>query len=437
MPAVPALPALKVMKRAAPIAMALVVMATAARLLGAAGASADDYRFPIANPLKSSLIPAGYHPHRPNYLVSLLEVRADRRNVPRFERKNKLVLALFSQGGPAHLVFVIPGVGSYALSESALMLAEQFHGMGFHSVTLPDPLSWQYALGVSESTLPGYLPLDAGEYYELLKRVAEHLKREHRLGITGYSVAGYSFGGLLTGFLARLDGERRAFDFERAVVINPAIDIRHAIQVVDGFFASGHSILESRKSKLLSSMVDGVIRLRNRPLTDDLVRWAVDQWAFSDDEMKWMIGRSFRGATMGTIFASRQIRAHRLLAPPESPERHPRRVDQASRFSFGDYLSQFVFPSLRHSGSVHLPDEQLLERASLGALAPELSANPRVFVVENVDDFLARPEDIEALKSWLGPRLYLYPQGGHLGNLWYGKNQEDLRRIMSPIVAAR
>ena len=432
-----AVPTIKVMKRAVPIAMALVVMTTAAQLLGASVASADDYRFPIANPLKASLIPAGYRPHRTNYLVSLLEVRADRRNVPQFKGKNKLVLALFSQGGPAHLVFVIPGVGSNALSESALMLAEQFHGMGFHAVTLPDPLSWQYTLGVSESALPGYLPLDAGEYYELLKEVAGHLKKAHRLGITGYSVAGYSFGGLLTGFLTRLDGERRAFDFERAVIINPAIDIRHAIQVVDGFFASGHAIHEGRRSKLLSSMVDSVIRLRNRPLTDDLVRWAADQWAFSDDEMKWIIGRSFRGATTGTIFASRQIRAHGLLAPPESPERHPREVQQASQFSFGDYLAQFVFPSLRHPGSVHQLDEHLLERASLGALAPELSANPRVFVVENVDDFLARPEDIEALKSWLGPRLYLYPQGGHMGNLWYGKNQEDLRRIMSPIAEPR
>ena len=108
-----------------------------------------------------------------------------------------------------------------------------------------------------------------------------------------------------------------------------------------------------------------------------------------------------------------------------------------NRFSFGDYLSQFVFPSLRRSGGTHLSDEQLLERASLGALAPELSANPRVFVVANVDDFLARPEDIDALRSWLGDRLYLYPKGGHLGNLWFGKNQEDLRRIMSPIIQAR
>ena len=72
------------------------------------------------------------------------------------------------------------------------MLAEQFYDMGLHAVTLPDPLSWHYALGVSESTLPGYLPQDSREYYVFLKRVAEHLKTEHHLGITGYSVAGDS-----------------------------------------------------------------------------------------------------------------------------------------------------------------------------------------------------------------------------------------------------
>jgi len=44
--------------------------------------AAEEYRFPIADPLKASLLPAGYHPRRAGYAISLLEVRADRRNVP-------------------------------------------------------------------------------------------------------------------------------------------------------------------------------------------------------------------------------------------------------------------------------------------------------------------------------------------------------------------
>jgi hypothetical protein len=112
-------------------------------------------------------------------------------------------------------------------------------------------------------------------------------------------------------------------------------------------------------------------------------------------------------------------------------------VHEAKRYSFRDYLSQFVFPSLRRSGAVTLPDDQLLEQASLGTLGPELGANPSVSVLENVDDFLARPKDIDALRAWLGDRLYLYPRGGHVGNLWLDRNKDDLRRIMAPAAQAR
>src|SRR6185436_19148883 len=197
------------------------------------------------------------------------------------------------------------------------------------------------------------------------------------------------------------------------ILINPAIDIPHAIRVVDGFFESGRSILQSRRNRISSAMVDGVIKLRNRALTDELVRHTAEQWNFSDDEMKWMIGQSFRSATVNTIFASRQIGAMRVSGHSGSAGRAP--VDPAGLFSFRHYLS----------------DEQLFERGSLSTLAPELRANSRLYVMENSDDFLARPEDLEALRSWLGDRLYLYPLGGHLGNLWFGKNREDLRRIMT------
>jgi pimeloyl-ACP methyl ester carboxylesterase len=410
-------------------------VAAAAWFLPATAGSADEYRFPIADPLRSSLIPVGFRPLRTDYATSFLEIRADRRNVPLLEGKNKVILAVYAQRVPAPLVFVIPGVGGYALTEAALMLAEQFRDMGMHAVTLPDPLSWQYALGVSESTLPGYLPLDSREYYGFLKRVVEHLKAEHRLGITGYSVAGYSFGGLLTAFLAHLDSEERAFAFERAVLISPAIDLRHAVGVVDGFFSAGDSVSEARKNQVSSSMVDVVIKLKNRALTPELATWATSQWTFSENETKWMIGQAFRGATLGTIFASRQIAEHRAN-PRASPARRSR-VNEAKRFSFGDYLSQLVFPAIRRSGGVALSDDQMLAQASLGSLAPELRENSRLFVMQNLDDFLARPEDIDALRSWLGDRLYLYPLGGHLGNLWFEKNKDDLRGIMATVARGR
>jgi pimeloyl-ACP methyl ester carboxylesterase len=425
------------MTRSARLILAATLPAAMLWLLCVPRLSAEEYRFPIANPLKSSLLPAGYPPPRARYAMSFLEIRSDRRKVRFLENRHRLILAVFAQRTPAPLVFVVPGVGGYSLSEPALMLGEQLHDMGFHAVTLPDPLSWQYTLGVSESAVPGYLPLDSREYYELLRRVVAHLQAEQHLAITGYSVVGYSFGGLLTAFLVREDAEQRAFAFARAVLINPAIDLKHAVGVVDGFFDAGHSISDARKDQISRSMVDVVIRLRNRPFTYELAGWARDQWTFGDDEMRWLIGSSFRNATQGTIFAGRQIERARARPPVSGLEPKHVLVSEAKRYSFRDYLSQFVFPSLRRSAAVTSPDDQLLEQASLGALGPELGASPSVYVLENVDDFLARPQDIDSLRAWLGDRLYLYPRGGHVGNLWLDRNKDDLRRIMAPAAQGR
>jgi hypothetical protein len=262
------------MTRSARLVLTATLPAAILWLLCAPRLSAEEYRFPITNPLKSSLLPAGYPPPRVRYAMSFLEIRSDRRQVRFFENRHRLILAVFAQRTPAPLVFVVPGVGGYSLSEPALMLGEQLHGMGFHAVTLPDPLSWQYTLGVSESAVPGYLPLDAREYYDFLRRVVSHLQADQQLAVTGYSVVGYSFRGLLTAFLVREDAEQRAFAFTRAVLIDPAIDIKHAVGVVDGFFDAGHSISDARKDEISRAMVDVVMRLRNRPFTYELAGWA-------------------------------------------------------------------------------------------------------------------------------------------------------------------
>ena len=59
------------------LCLGVLVRATAACILAASVSFADDYRFPIADPLKSSLLPAGYRPLRSDYATSFLEVRAD------------------------------------------------------------------------------------------------------------------------------------------------------------------------------------------------------------------------------------------------------------------------------------------------------------------------------------------------------------------------
>jgi hypothetical protein len=50
--------------------------------------------------------------------------------------------------------------------------------------------------------------------------------------------------------------------------------------------------------------------------------------------------------------------------------------------------------------------------------------------MHNADDVLAERRAIEELKETLGDQMTLYPYGGHLGNLWFRTNREDMLRFL-------
>ena len=63
---------------------------------------------------------------------------------------------------------------------------------------------------------------------ELIRR---QLERE--IEISRYDLAGYSLGATHAAFVARLDDQRRAFGFERVLLINPPVNLARAAQVLD------------------------------------------------------------------------------------------------------------------------------------------------------------------------------------------------------------
>lgn len=58
----------------------------------------------------------------------------------------------------APLIFVIPGTGGNANSHSAKFIAEQLFTMGYQTVIVDNPFSWNFVVAGSTSALPGYPP---------------------------------------------------------------------------------------------------------------------------------------------------------------------------------------------------------------------------------------------------------------------------------------
>lgn len=399
--------------------------ATPAILSPLSDADATTYKYPYQNNLVATLTGAVTHPTRPVQLLKL-EVRKDRRNVPFMKGRNAIVLGYYPQNHPAPLMFVVPGLGGYAGSGSALLLAETYFDAGYSVVTLPNNLSWQYTLGVSETAIPGYLPRDAREYYQFLQTVTAELKNNQNLAITGYGISGFSLGGLLTAFVADLDTHQHVFNFDRVILINPAVDVAYGIAELDGLEMAGDQLTAQRKADVMGLAFNVGSNLLSAPMTVQTFDVALPKLAgCTDAEMKWLIGQSFRQSIRDVLITSQRVHNTGFLKTKSTATQMDAQLNEAAQYSFADYMNLIVNPSLGQSG---VSNADIVQQSSLFTLAPLMKKNPKFFVFENADDLIIRPSDLEFLRATLGPRLKLYPHGGHLGNLWYEQNRHDIAR---------
>ncbi len=393
----------------------------------------SEYPFPIKDHYVSTISSAANTPLA-SYETLKIEVRKDRRNVPLLEKRNAVPLALFEhKNKKAPLAFIISGTGGTALSGSALLLASQLYLQGYHAVTLPDPISWHYVLGVSESALPGNPLRDAPEYYEFMKKVTSFLKKQQGLNFTDISVAGYSYGGLLSGFLAREDEKQKVFNFAKVIIINPPFNLKSSMMLLDNYFAEVKNITPERRSDIMGALVTVASQIQGEGFDLKLVAGAAQKLHLTHPECRWLIGESFRINLSEVIFASQQVKDLGFLKKKALPYRFNERMKEARQFGFREYFIRFLAPSLKPNRETPTREEMeiALNEANFTSLAETLKNNKNIFVLTNKDDFLVTPADIEFLENTMHERFVLYPYGGHMGNLWFPMNKANFERIMS------
>lgn len=397
----------------------------AAEAVWAQSGGPKPYDFPYKDPYLATILSKAAHTDV-SFQTLKHEFRSDRNNIPGFKGDNAIAFNLFEHKGQlAPLAFVIAGTGGSASSGLALQLAGEIFELGYHVVTLPDPISQSYVLGRSESALPGYLPRDAKEYYVFLQEVTAVLKNQG-LEISSYAVTGYSYGGLLTGFLMREDQLQAKFNFKKALIINPAIDVRYGVKVLDGDFGLGLNISKLRQDAIIAVM-GLLIELDLKGKSSQSILKIFSEAGVTDPEMQWMIGDAFRLKLAQVLFATQQVYDAGVLQPAD-PSRIHRRKSAAKKFSFAQYMDQFVVPSLSED---EIRSDPNLNSADLYSVASVLANDARVFVMENADDILVKAGDLEFLQATFGSRFFLYPYGGHVGNLSAAQNQIDLRSIFN------
>lgn len=390
--------------------------------------TAQEYAFPITNPYFATATVAADHAQKPVRFIQM-EPRPDRATVPLMKGRNKLNMALFQQQGPAPLVFMVPGLGGGGESGTSLYLAEKLFNQGYSVITLPVSFSWQYALGVSDSGLPGYTPRDAVEYYEFLKFVNSELAQKYHLQASGYSVVGFSMGGLLTAHLAIQDDLQHVFNFDRILLINPATDVSYGVQELDTLYAIGDRMSEDRKNYDMGFLITAGSKLIQGPMNQQSINQALKQVSqFNETDIQWLIGESFRESIQSVVYASQQVDNRGLLKQSADDLHQDARLDEAKQVTFREYMVNYVQPDLTGE-----PLSVLMAKSSIYAAKSIMQKNQNFYVMENVDDFVKKPTDVTFLEGTLKERLFLYPYGGHGGNMWFPRNQTDLLKIFPSV----
>ena len=362
--------------------------------------SPEDYHFPFKNTYTATASELFEHSFKPMKSTSE-EYLKDREQIPYLTGKNKIEFAyLIHDGKDAPLAIVIGGLGAAAENKMSHDLCVQLFNFGYHVLSVPNPFSQTYTIGRSLTALPGYLPRDAVEYYQYLEETISYLKSFSRVRISGYALLGYSYGASLAGFLVKEDNAYRKFNFEKILLINPAVDLGYGAQIIDQLY-DPHAVVSSVRAPPGNSL------------------------------LKKIIGGQFHKSLASVIYASFIV--NNLEGP------HPAATQSLSKslwswalgFNFVKFISELMLPSVRGDLRINKTVADIFGDASMYSLVPTLQLDSRVFIMHNADDFLLKPGDTDWLFLMARERLFLYPYGGHLGNLWYSKNRNDLKKIMA------
>jgi hypothetical protein len=346
---------------------------------------------------------------------------------------DKLRYVLMYQEGPAPLVFVIAGTGSAFHGPRMNILTRTLYAAGFHVVALTNPTHMEFIATASEHSVPGLVSSDAKDLYRVMK-LAWETQLKDRLEVTGFSLAGYSLGGTLAGWIGEMDSREKYFDFERILMINPAVNLYSSAGILDGFLEKASSEdVKATWERLMGQLADTFRRDEGIEFSEESIIAAFRDNRPDDRDMELLIGVAFRLSAQSMIVAADRMTRFGFIIPPEARVEIGDNVDAAflvsARTGLLTYFDQMLVPfyQARDPG---LSRARAIAEAGLEPIREWLSSDPRVGVVHNADDIILGEGEIAWLEEVLGSRAKIWPRGGHCGNMAYRENVSYVQAFM-------
>jgi ABC-type transporter lipoprotein component MlaA/pimeloyl-ACP methyl ester carboxylesterase len=305
-----------------------------------------------------------------------------------------------------------------------------------HVVNISSPTHPDFVTTGSESSVPGNMESDVADLYNAMKQIRVEL--EQRIEISEFYLAGYSLGGTQSAWLAHLDESERAFGFKKVLLINPAVSLIASVQRLDNMVRENVPGGAAELQKLVDGLFERVANYFHthgrQPIDVELLYRVADAAELSDQELRALIGVSFRISLARMLFSSDVMtESHNLVEPettlsPNTPLLPY--LKAGGRWSFSDFLDDVVVPywSKRRPG---LTRGQVVEVGTLGPIQGYLRDADHIAVMTNEDDLILDSAEVDFLRETFGERAQIYPKGGHCGNIMYRDNVEHMLAFFS------
>jgi len=393
----------------------------------------DSFSYPIENPFLATIagtpsVLLKQHPRELKLKTAKLP-KIEGREIPKaLWYAQKLEYSWAMQDSSAPLIFTIAGTGGYHDGGTNKLLMEAFFNAGYHVVGITSPSHPEFMVSQSSTAVPGHMRKDAADLYQVMGKIVERLKYKDR--ISGYALAGYSLGGTQSAFVAQLDEQKKDFNFSKVLLLNPPVSLYNSISKLDRMLLNipgGIDNLNSFFSDVVSRIGSVYTRSTTVEFNPDIVLQAFQAAPPTDEELASIIGVAFRLSASNLIFTADVMNDFGFIKP--SRQKLTRRTDRSHyldvslRVGFTDYFHDFFWPY--HEDSFDGDRERFAASQSLLEIAEFLENSPHIAVVHNVDDVILVPGEIDFLRTTFGSRAFIYPRGGHLGNLGLAETQAD------------
>jgi len=394
-------------------------------------AADDGYGYPIPGSYEATILgtPASLMPEFPATIHTrqlVLDVFPGRKKPPIFFYDEGLLCTLAYQKQKAPLVFLIAGAGASDRASRLVTMMKALYQAGFHVITLPSPSHSNFIISASQSSIPGDLTEDAADLYRVMETAWKQVEGD--IEVSSFHLAGYSLGASQAAFVAKLDEERRVFNFRKVLMINPPVSLYSSVTSIEDLLKQIPG--GSRKqgiffNKMLSKFSEFYRYGNFVAINDEFLYSIYTEKLFSRDETAGLIGLTYRINLAGMIFSSDVmtnsgyvVPKNRVLSPTDSLFDY---FLVSTHLSFFDYLNEYLYPYFqkRRPG---LTKQAYIESLSLRSIEGYLKSSAKFGVMTNENDFILTKAELDYLRKLFGERAKIYPRGGHLGNLEYKEN---------------